>query len=61
MTPSAERCRSEPPRASKTEGTRCSPPVAAAGLGGAAGRGDVSVGEDVAELVLEVVEVSGSR
>ena len=35
--------------------------VAAAGLGGAAGRGDVSVGEDVAELVLEVVEVSGSR
>ena len=35
--------------------------VAAAGLGGTAGRGDVSVGEDVAELVLEVVEVSGSR
>ena len=35
--------------------------VAAAGLSGAAGRGDVSVGEDVAELVLEVLEVSGSR
>ena len=35
--------------------------AAAAGLGGAAGRGDVGVGEDVAELVLEVVEVSGSR
>ena len=35
--------------------------VAAGGLGGAAGRGDVCVGEDVAELVLEVVEVSGSR
>ena len=35
--------------------------VAAAGLSGAAGRGDVSVGEDVAELVLEVLEVSDSR